>query len=135
MSEQASGRAGERAKSRLFRLLACSPVLLFAYCATVPLDSADYRLLPQVSGSSASFRGVSVIDANTAWASGSRGTVLLTTDAGNNWTAHKVPQADSLDFRDIAAFDAMTAYVLSAGEDGRIYKTSDGGTTWTLQFK
>ena len=42
-----------------------------------------------------------------------------------------------LDFRDVEAFDANTAYVLSIGEgeNSRIYKTIDGGKNWKLQFK
>jgi len=45
--------------------------------------------------------------------------------------------ADALDFRDIDAIDARTAYVLSIGNGAasRIYKTIDAGATWTLQFK
>jgi photosystem II stability/assembly factor-like uncharacterized protein len=48
-----------------------------------------------------------------------------------------VPGAEKLDFRDVEAFGATTAYLLSAGpgEDSRIYKTADGGKTWNLQFK
>ncbi|HEY0811313.1 MAG TPA: hypothetical protein VGD49_14185 [Longimicrobiales bacterium] len=80
-------------------------------------------------------RGVSVVSERVAWASGTAGTVLRTTDGGVTWQAHKVPQADSLDFRDIEAFDSLTAYVLSAGEDGRIYFTRDGGASWSLQFR
>jgi photosystem II stability/assembly factor-like uncharacterized protein len=40
-----------------------------------------------------------------------------------------------LDLRDIHAFDDRMAYALSIGEGekSRIYKTADGGTTWTLQ--
>jgi photosystem II stability/assembly factor-like uncharacterized protein len=47
-----------------------------------------------------------------------------------------VPGADKLDFRDIEAFDAKTAYVISIGngDSSRIYKTTDGGETWDLQF-
>jgi photosystem II stability/assembly factor-like uncharacterized protein len=48
-----------------------------------------------------------------------------------------VPGAEKLDLRDVEAFDSKTAYVLSIGngEDSRIYKTTDGGNTWKLQFK
>jgi len=44
---------------------------------------------------------------------------------------------DTVDFRDIDAIDPQTAYVLSIGNGpaSRIYKTTDAGATWTLQFK
>jgi photosystem II stability/assembly factor-like uncharacterized protein len=85
----------------------------------------------------ASFRGLSVINQNVIWASGTGGTVLRTVDSGKNWSVIKVPDAEKLDFRDIEAFDANTAYILSigTGESSRIYKTIDGGKTWKLQFK
>ena len=109
--------------------------ILLAGCASAhSSSSARYHLVPLNSGTTASLRGIAVVDAHTAWASGTGGTVLRTTDGGAGWSALHVPNADSLDFRDVAAFDSLNAYVLSAGEDGRIYKTSDGGRTWTLQF-
>src|SRR5262249_36556030 len=42
---------------------------------------------------------------------------------------------ETLDFRGIVAFDATTAYLMSSGEGerSRIYKTTDGGETWSLQ--
>jgi photosystem II stability/assembly factor-like uncharacterized protein len=91
---------------------------------------------PQSSGTTASLRGISAVSAHVAWASGSRGTVLRTTDGGNTWQPVNVPGADSLDFRDVEAFDDRRAYVLSIGNGraSRIYKTEDGGQRWTLQF-
>lgn len=85
----------------------------------------------------ASLRGLSVVSDKVIWASGTGGTVLRTTDGGANWSVIKVPDAEKLDFRDIEAFDADTAYILSigTGESSRIYKTTDGGKTWRLQFK
>ena len=85
----------------------------------------------------ASLRGLSVVSEKVVWASGTGGTVLRTTDGGASWQVLKVPDADKLDFRDIEAFDADTAYILSIGngESSRIYKTTDGGKTWKLQFK
>jgi photosystem II stability/assembly factor-like uncharacterized protein len=72
-----------------------------------------------------------------AWASGERGTYARTIDGGRTWTVGNVPGAAELDFRDVDAFDANTAYLLSIGEGdkSRIYKTTDGGASWQLQFK
>lgn len=85
----------------------------------------------------ASLRGLSVVNKKIIWASGTGGTFLKTTDGGKTWTVGKVPGAEKLDFRDVEAFDANTAYLLSIGEgeSSRIYKTTDGGATWKLQFK
>jgi photosystem II stability/assembly factor-like uncharacterized protein len=91
---------------------------------------------PQTSGTKARLRGVSAVSATVAWASGSKGTYLRTTDGGATWKAATVPGAEALDFRDVDAFDANTAYLLSIGEgeNSRIYKTTDGGKNWKLQF-
>jgi photosystem II stability/assembly factor-like uncharacterized protein len=90
----------------------------------------------QTSGVSARLRGVSAVSNRVAWASGADSTVLRTTDGGTTWKKLWVT-SEVLDFRDIDAVDADTAYVLSIGNGpaSRIYKTTDAGTTWALQFK
>jgi photosystem II stability/assembly factor-like uncharacterized protein len=90
----------------------------------------------QDSGTAENLRGVSAVSSKVAWASGTHGTYLRTLDGGNSWQAAQVPGAEALDFRDVEAFSADVAYVLSAGpgEQSRIYKTTDGGKRWTLQF-
>jgi photosystem II stability/assembly factor-like uncharacterized protein len=62
--------------------------------------------------------------------------VLRTTDGGTTWQKLTVT-SDTLDFRDIDALDAQTAYALSIGNvpASRIYKTTDAGASWTMQFK
>jgi photosystem II stability/assembly factor-like uncharacterized protein len=108
---------------------------LFGALLAIPgLAGAQWQ--PQPTSTTASFRGLSAVSDRVAWASGTRGTVVRTTDGGATWQVMTVPGADSLDFRDIAAFDAQRAYVLSIGNASasRIYKTVDGGATWTLQF-
>jgi photosystem II stability/assembly factor-like uncharacterized protein len=88
------------------------------------------------TGSTASLRGVSAVSASTAWSSGSEGTVLRTVDRGTTWQQVGPPGTESLQFRDIEAFDADHAVILSIGNgsDSRIYVTSDAGQSWTLAF-
>lgn len=47
-----------------------------------------------------------------------------------------MPGAETLDFRDIDAVGERVAYALSIGpgDSSRIYKTTDGGERWHLQF-
>jgi photosystem II stability/assembly factor-like uncharacterized protein len=94
------------------------------------------RWQEQKSGTAARLRGVSAVNENVAWASGSNGTVVRTVDGGMHWQVSVIPGAADLDFRDVHGVDANTAYALSAGEGekSRIYKTNDGGTAWSLQF-
>lgn len=91
---------------------------------------------PVQAPTTTSLRGVSVPQPSVVWVSGARGAVARSTDAGRSWQLVSVPGADSLDFRDIEAFDADTAYVLSIGngDASRIYKTTDGGRNWRLQY-
>jgi photosystem II stability/assembly factor-like uncharacterized protein len=93
-----------------------------------------WQLTP--TGSAARLRGVAAIDANTAWASGSLGTVLRTVDRGAHWEQVGPPGTSALQFRDIEAFDADHAVILSIGNgsDSRVYVTSDAGRHWTLGF-
>ena len=97
---------------------------------------ARAQWVEQSSGTSVRLRGVSAVSARVAWASGDRGTFARTVDGGRTWHAGTVPGASELDFRDVDAFGADTAYLLSIGEGerSRIYKTTDGGRTWALQF-
>ena len=98
--------------------------------------TAQAQWIKQSVNTTASFRGLSVVSDKIIWASGTGGTVIRTVDAGKNWSVIAVPGAEKLDFRDIEAFDANTAYILSIGnaDASRIYKTEDGGTTWKQQF-
>ena len=90
----------------------------------------------QTSGTNALLIAVSPVDERTVWVSGSLGTWLRTTDGGATWKAGRVPGADSLQFRDVHAVSATTAYLLSIGNgnQSRIYKTTDAGANWALQF-
>src|SRR5437660_6943653 len=108
-------------------------VLLACFFFVLPA-SAQWQ--QQLSGTDVQLRGVSAVSERIAWASGAKGTVLRTIDGGEHWANVSVAGAEALDFRDIQAFDWNMAFVLSIGpgEQSRIYKTTDGGKSWQLQF-
>jgi photosystem II stability/assembly factor-like uncharacterized protein len=70
------------------------------------------------------------------WASGSNGVILQSKDEGKTWKQFHILGAERLDFRGIRAFDAQEAYVMSSGDGdkSRIYRTTDGGANWTLEY-
>jgi hypothetical protein len=94
------------------------------------------------SHTTASLRGIHNVGGGVAWASGTGGTVLRTTDDGKTWQTCPIPlagtkdTAEKLDFRGIQAFDEKTAIVMSSGPSdlSRLYKTTDGCQTWKLLF-
>jgi photosystem II stability/assembly factor-like uncharacterized protein len=99
-------------------------------------SSVDLRWELKETGTTAQFRGLSVVSNDVVWTSGQGGTVLRTTDGGQTFESVGPEGAEDLDFRDIEAFDARTAVILSIGEggDSRIYRTTDGGKTWDNVF-
>ncbi|MEO5509199.1 MAG: hypothetical protein ABIV28_08335 [Longimicrobiales bacterium] len=102
--------------------------------ATVP--SSEPVRTEQVSGTNALLIAVSPVNDDVVWLSGARGTWVRTTNGGTSWQSGRVPGADSLQFRDVHAVDANTAYLLSIGngDQSRIYRTTDAGLSWVLQF-
>ncbi|HTO74132.1 MAG TPA: YCF48-related protein [Gemmatimonadales bacterium] len=95
------------------------------------------RLTPQNSGTTALLQAISVVDDKVVWVSGHQGTWARTLDGGKTWTPGKVPDADTLQFRDVQAFSADEAFLMAAGpgDMSRVYHTTDGGNSWTLQLK
>jgi hypothetical protein len=95
----------------------------------------------QDSGMTAGLRGIHSVDGTVAWASGTGGTILRTTDAGQHWQRCATPDGDkdgaTLDLRGVQAWDANTAIVIASGpgEKSRLYKTTDGCKTWALMLR
>jgi photosystem II stability/assembly factor-like uncharacterized protein len=97
----------------------------------------NWQLTP--TGSTARLRGLSAVSASVAWASGAGpngSAVLRTVDAGATWLNFAPPGTDDLLFRDVEAFDADTAVILAIGpgDASRVYRTTNGGQSWTLTF-
>jgi len=86
-------------------------------------------------GGTADLRAVSPVSSRVAWASGSEGTVLRTTNGGRSWRNVGPAGTSALEFRGMKAFDARRAVLMSIGDhpgDFRTYLTSDGGRHWRV---
>jgi photosystem II stability/assembly factor-like uncharacterized protein len=117
--------------------LVLAVLTLAASAATLASGApAGYSWHDTPTGTASSLRGLSAVNASTAWSSGSGGTVLRTVNRGATWQQVGPPGTETLQFRDIEAFDADNAVILSIGNgsDSRIYWTSDAGQHWTLGF-
>jgi photosystem II stability/assembly factor-like uncharacterized protein len=86
-------------------------------------------------GTKTSIRGLSVVDNNVVWASGSNGTIGLTTDGGKNWKWTVVKGFEKRDFRDIEAFSITKAVIIAVDSPAYILKTIDGGETWKVVYE
>lgn len=102
------------------------------------VDSAPaLELSAQSSGTDALLQAVSPVSDEIVWVSGHQATYARTVDGGENWEAVAMAGAEGLQFRDVAAFDDQTAYLMSSGTGdlSRIYRTDDGGASWVLQYQ
>ena len=111
---------------------ACFVLLLAAYALHSVVDITE-----QESHTTALLQAVSAVDDSVVWVSGHHATWVRTVDGGRTWVPGALTGPDSaLQFRDVEAVSASTAYLLAAGpgEQSRIYKTTDAGQSWRLQF-
>jgi photosystem II stability/assembly factor-like uncharacterized protein len=109
---------------------------IFAILLVIVNAQAQLSRQTQPSHTTENLRGVSAVSPQVAWASGTHGTYLRTTDAGRTWLSAQVPNATNLDFRGVVAFSANEAFLMSSGpgDQSRIYHTTDAGQHWQLQF-
>lgn len=81
-----------------------------------------------------SLRGLSVVNDNVIWASGSNGKIARSENGGKQFAWITVKGYEQRDFRDIEAFDANTALIMAVDSPAIILKTKDGGKTWKEVF-
>jgi photosystem II stability/assembly factor-like uncharacterized protein len=112
--------------------------ILSCFLGTLLLaEAASGQWTTQNSGTTAEFRGLSAASSAIVWAAGRNGTFAVTRDGGFTWVSDTVPGAAELFFIDVHAVDEDTAYLLGTHFEGglaRVYKTTDGGASWTIQY-
>ena len=99
-------------------------------------DPSGWHKLP-----TAAYKGkqddIAFIDAMTGWYGNGEGKLYRTTDGGESWA--KVADRPGTFIRALGFVDAMTGYIGNVGTDyypgvtdkTPLYRTSDGGVTWT----
>ncbi|MHC1737514.1 MAG: WD40/YVTN/BNR-like repeat-containing protein [Ignavibacteriaceae bacterium] len=74
------------------------------------------------------FHSVYFLNTNKGFAVGTNGTIIMTTNGGNNWSLKNSNTTKLLS--SIAFLDDLRGFVV--GYEGTLLKTIDGGETWTL---
>ena len=98
------------------------------------------------ANTSTGIRNISIVDENIVWASGYNGTgdgenyqvFTKTTNGGSSWTSGNINLGDTdLGIAMVSAISSTTAWAVGyptvAGDIGGIWKTTNGGTTWSRQ--
>lgn len=125
-------QANQHRSAGLSRTLLTSVI---TFCVLAFPSASFAQWVEQHPPTTESFRGMSVVDIDIVWASGTHGTFMWTTNRGGEWHVGSVPGAASLDFRAVHAASLDTVYLMAAAQDtARIYKTTDRGQHWTLQY-
>jgi len=106
---------------------------VFFLCTTFLSHAQQIESVQQ--GKRTSIRGLSVVDDSVAWISGSRGNIAITTNGGKTWAWQQVKGFEQADFRDIEAFSAKEAVIMSSGTPALILKTTDGGASWQEKYR
>lgn len=91
-----------------------------------------------IGASAVDINAVSCYSSNVAFASGASNYVAKSTDGGSTWTALSVFSDGVYSSYGISAVDLSSIYVSGfilgdSTYQGSIYKTSNGGTSWTLE--
>jgi photosystem II stability/assembly factor-like uncharacterized protein len=119
------------------RPLLLGALLLVAGCSAPSTPWPRPGRETQSASTTALLQAVSAVNGDVVWVSGQRGTWARSLDGGRSWQTGTVAGGETLQFRDVHAQSADTAWLLSSGNGAlsRIYHTTDGGQTWALQFQ
>jgi photosystem II stability/assembly factor-like uncharacterized protein len=109
--------------------------ILLLFYVLVGFCSYSQSIISLQTGKQTSIRGLSVVSNSVAWISGSNGWTALSSDAGKSWKWKQIPGYEKFDFRDIEAFSAAHAIIVSAGSPGVVLLTTDSGLNWKEVYR
>ncbi|TDB37639.1 MAG: hypothetical protein D9V44_06110 [Actinobacteria bacterium] len=121
------------------RRIAAMLVVALAFAMPLPVVAAPEpaptiapTALTPAAVTTADLKCVTMVSDTVAYAAGASGTIIKTTDGGDNWV--KLVDADLAvtdDFRGIAFWDANNGVAVTYNR--KVVGTSDGGATWALK--
>ncbi len=110
-------------------------LIILQSCDNYKKHKIDFQFIELETNTDASLRGLFVVNENVVWASGSKGTVLVSTDGGENWNVNNIEGAEENDFRSIHAWDKNRAMVFGVAGPTFGYLTENGGESWEVVFQ
>ena len=116
-------------KHLLTVVAACAALLTMSAVFASPADCATW--MPQSSGATGFFSGVSCVDAARAWACGQDGTIVRTTDGGLTWDKLATDVPGDEEITDVEFASPTCGW--ATGVANAILRTTNGGTTWSSQ--
>ncbi len=107
--------------------------LLISIFMTFPIYP---QWISQNSGTSEKLLTCFFLNSNLGWSAGNNGTILKTTDSGNEWTITQINTQD--DIHSIYFIDSLNGWAVLYEYDpdrhGSIIHTTDGGSNWIEQY-
>ncbi len=92
--------------------------------------------IQQISGTTQGLYTVQFLNQNLGWTAGKDGTILKTTDGGENWISQSITSDDNI--RSIFFTDSLNGWIAmyewTPFRHGSVYHSTDGGNTWYIQL-
>ncbi len=106
------------------------------FSCNTDVDKIGPNTRQQTSNTSSLLQAISIVNEDLVWVSGHQATYCVTKDAGETWSSHQIPGGDSLQWRDIHAFDENNVLLMGAGPGkmSQVRKTTDGGNNWSITY-
>lgn len=94
------------------------------------ISSAQQGWIIQSTGTDDSLRSVKFLNLQTGWAAGTNGTIIKTTNSGNNWNA--ISSGTNSDLHSLSlAISISDTNLFISGDSGLIIRSTGLGNSWT----
>lgn len=87
----------------------------------------------QSTPTGADYRAISMADENTGWVVGQSGTVIRTTNGGDNWLEVTNVPTSTQTLTRVHFVNANTGWIFGYSAGPNLFKTTNGGTNWITQ--